>query len=296
MQNLPREAFGAVYRIISPCSVRFACWADTCWRASLPAMLLTIDVGNTQTVAGVYDGSQLKFMWRVSTNRFDTSDELRVKLIPLLSCAGMAFSDVDRACLASVVPQLTDAWLDAIYDAAGTRAFVCTAQSANGLFKSKYPHPEEIGADRVADAVGAVALYGSPVVVVDFGTATNIEVVDADGYFVGGIIAPGIQTSAQALFSRGARLAAIDLVAPDAAIGVSTETAIQSGIVLGEADRVDGLVRRVFSQLGYAAPVVATGGLAHLVAQHSATIEHVNPELTIEGLRLIAQAQIERLA
>lgn len=253
-------------------------------------MLLTVDIGNTHTVAGVYDGARLRCMWRVSTNRLETPDELRAKLIPLLGAEGLAFSDVDAACLASVVPQLTEAWVKAIREGAHVEAVVCTAQTAGSLFKSVYPNPREVGPDRIADAVAAMALYGCPVVVVDFGTATNIEVVDEHGYFVGGIIAPGIQTSAQALFSQATRLSAIELTAPAAPIGTSTETAIQSGIVLGEADRVDGLVRRVFAQLGYTAPVVATGGLAPLVAEHSATITHTNPELTIEGLRLIAEA------
>ena len=257
-------------------------------------MLLAIDVGNTQTVVGAYDQGSLVRMWRVTTNRLDTADELRIKLIPLLESEGLSLSDVALASLASVVPQLTDAWCKAVRDGSGAQTVVCTPESAGELFKGSYPNLHEVGADRVADAVAATALYGAPVVVVDFGTATNIEVLDDEGRFIGGIIAPGIQTSAQALFSRTSRLAAIDLVAPAAAIGVSTETAIQSGIVLGEADRIDGLVRRVFAQLGYEAPVVATGGLAPLVAAHSATIQHVNPELTIEGLRLIAEAHSTR--
>lgn len=253
-------------------------------------MLLAIDVGNTQTVIGVYVAGRLARMWRVTTNRLDTADELRVKLIPLFESEGLSFADVTRASLASVVPQLTEAWCRAIFDASGAQTIVCTAESAADLFATTYPRPHEIGADRVADAVAASKIYGAPVVVVDFGTATNIEIIDASGAFLGGIIAPGVQTSAQALFSHASRLSAIDLVAPPEAIGVSTETAIQSGIVLGEADRIDGLVRRIFDQLGYEATVVATGGLAPLIAQHSSTIQHVNPELTIEGLRLIAEA------
>ena len=160
-----------------------------------------------------------------------------------------------------------------------------------GLFRTDYPAPHEIGADRIADAVAAKERYGAPVVVVDFGTATNIEVTDRDGNFVGGVIAPGVETSAAALYSHATRLAAIELADPHQAIGTSTETAIQAGIVYGEADRVDGLVRRIFAQLGYEAPVVATGGLATCVAELSATITHVDPELTLEGLRLIAAAQ-----
>ena len=135
--------------------------------------------------------------------------------------------------------------------------------------------------------MAAQALYGTPVVVVDFGTATNIEVVDENGMFAGGIIAPGLETGANALFSHASRLAAIDLVDPRTAIGGSTEQAVQAGIVYGEADRVDGLVRRVFAQLGYEATVVATGGLASRVAPLSSTIDRVDPELTLQGLRML---------
>ena len=253
-------------------------------------MLLTIDIGNTQTVIGVWRGEDLLHKWRVATNRTSTSDELRVKLVTLLELAGIDFKEIRKACVASVVPQLFGAWRDCIRDAAGIEAIPCNAETAGELFHSNYPRPHEIGADRIADAVAAIALYGAPAVVVDFGTATNIEVIDADGCFVGGIIAPGMQTSAQAMFANATKLAATELVAPPAAIGTSTETAIQSGIVLGEADRADGLVRRIFDQMGYEATVIATGGLAPLISQHSSTIQHVNPELTIVGLRLIAEA------
>ena len=175
-------------------------------------MLLAADIGNTQTVVGVYRGSDLACMWRLATNPATTADEVRVMLLPLFESAGLALSDVDRAALASVVPQLTGAWCRAIRDGAGVEALVCSAQTAGSLFKASYPNPLEIGADRVADAVGARSRYGEPVVVVDFGTATNIEVIDAEGFFVGGIIAPGLQTSAQTLFSRGAQLPAINQI------------------------------------------------------------------------------------
>ncbi|WP_080801620.1 type III pantothenate kinase [Arabiibacter massiliensis] len=254
-------------------------------------MLLAIDVGNTQTVVGVYQGESLLHRWRVATNKKHTSDELRVKLVPLLSSEGIAVGDLDGVALASVVPQLTLSWCAAVRRMIGREALVCTAEAAGGLFEADYPNPREVGADRVADAVAAKALYGAPVVVVDFGTATNIEVIDAEGKFVGGVIAPGVETSASALFSHATKLGAIDLVDPGVAIGRNTEEAIQAGIVYGEADRVDGLVRRIFGQLGYEAPVVATGGLASRVAAQSSTITATNPELTLEGLRLIYAAR-----
>ena len=170
---------------------------------------------------------------------------------------------------------------------AGKTPLICNAEAAGDLFKTTYDNPSEIGADRVADAVAARAIYGVPVVVVDFGTATNMEVIDDEGRFVGGVIAPGMETSAAALFAHATKLAATELVDPHTAIGRTTTEAIQAGIVYGEAARVDGIVKRIFAQLGYEAPVVATGGLATRVAEFSETITDTNSELTLEGLRLI---------
>ncbi len=254
-------------------------------------MLLVVDIGNTHTVVGIYDGRKLLASWRIGTNRLNTSDELRSVLTPLMQASGIDSGDIHRAAIASVVPQLTSAWQKAVRDVNGIEMLCCNARSAAGLFTADYPHPHEIGADRVADAVAASALYGAPVVVVDFGTATNFEVINREGYFVGGVIAPGLQTSAAALTSHGALLPAIELTAPPQAIGTNTVEAIQSGVMLGEADRVDGLVRRIFRQLGYEATVVATGGLAEAMAPLCETIQVVNPDLTLEGLRLISEAQ-----
>lgn len=253
-------------------------------------MVLAIDVGNTQTVLGVYDGIELKHMWRIATNKKETSDELRLKARPLIESEGISVGDLEGAVLASVVPALTEGWADAISHLIGKKPFLCNAETAGALFDTTYGNPSEIGADRIADAVAARALYGSPVVVVDFGTATNMEVIDDEGRFVGGVIAPGMETSAAALFSHATKLAATELVDPHTAIGRSTTEAIQAGIVYGEAARVDGIVRRIFAQLGYEAPVVATGGLAPRVAELSETITCTNPTLTLEGLRLVYDA------
>lgn len=249
-------------------------------------MLLTIDVGNTHTVIGGYEGDSLQFVWRMATNKKQTEDEIRATLSSMFFAQHLDCSCVNGVALASVVPQLSMAWKRVARDLFHTEAFVCTAEATEGLFRADYPNVHEIGSDRVADAIASVHLYGAPVVVVDFGTATNIEVVNKDGLFVGGIIAPGVSTSASALFSYAAKLAATELVDPGVAIGTSTETAIQSGIVYGEAGRVDGLVRRIFAQLGYEAPVIATGGLAPIIAPCSETITNQNAELTLEGLRL----------
>lgn len=253
-------------------------------------MLLVIDVGNTQTVIGVFEKTQLKHMWRVATSKVDTSDELRMKVRPLLFMEGVDASEVDGAAIASVVPALTSAWCQALERLIGVEPVVCNAAAAGDLFETDYDYPNEIGADRIADAVAAKALYGAPVIVVDFGTATNLEVIDREGRFVGGIIAPGLETSAKALFSHATKLPAIELADPGSAIGKNTVHAMQSGIVYGEADRVDGFVTRVFDELGYTAPVVATGGLATTMAPLCHTVTTTNPELTLEGLRLVYEA------
>ena len=193
--------------------------------------------------------------------------------------------------LASVVPALTMAWCAAAYRMIGKDALVCSAETAGSLFEADYPNPHEIGADRVADAVAAKALYGAPVIVVDFGTATNIEVIDKDGCFAGGIIAPGVESSMNALFSHAALLPQVELVDPRNAIGRNTTKAMQVGIVYGEIDRVDGLVNRVFDQLGYKTTVVATGGLSSTMAPLSKTISEVNPDLTLQGIRMIYEHQ-----
>ena len=247
-------------------------------------MLLAIDIGNTQTVIGVFDGAELRHMWRVATNKADTSDELRLKAKPLLDSEGIAVADVGGSIIASVVPSLSAAWKRALSGMLGCDPVVCSAKTAADLFATSYDNPSEIGADRVADAVAARMLYGAPVI-------ANLEVVDAQGLFVGGIIAPGLETSAAALFSHATKLPSIELVDPGSAIGKNTVHAMQSGIVYGEADRVDGFVRRVFDELGYNAPVVATGGLATTMAPLCKTITHVNPELTLEGLRIIYEAR-----
>lgn len=255
-------------------------------------MLLVIDVGNTQTVVGLYEGPELAYRWRISTIKHETSDELRLRLQQLLDFEGVETASIDGVSLASVVPALTVAWKAAIHYMLGMEALVCSAETASAVFTPDYPNPAEIGADRVADAVAARALYGAPVVVVDFGTATNIGVVDARGCFVGGVIAPGMETSATALFSHATKLGAIDLEDPRTAIGHNTTQAMQAGIVYGEADRVDGLLRRIFEQLGYEAPVVATGGLATRVAPYSRIVSRTNPVLTLEGLRLVYESRL----
>lgn len=250
-------------------------------------MLLAIDVGNTQTVLGVYDDDRLVHMWRLATNVDHTSDELRVKLATLLSLEGVDRKAIDGAILDSVVPALTHNWEKVCWRSFGVEALIVSSSTCGHLLNIAEGTFAELGADRVADAVAAKALYGSPVVVVDFGTATNIEVVNKEGTFMGGVIAPGVESSTRSLLSRAALLHAVELEDPGVAIGTNTTDAIKIGIVCGEAARIDGLISRIHNQLGYTTPVIATGGLAHRIAPVSQCITEINLELTLQGLRLI---------
>lgn len=250
-------------------------------------MLLAIDVGNTQTVVGVYDDDELLHMWRLATNVDYTSDELRIKLHALLSAEEIDNTAIDGAILASVVPALTHCWEKVCLRSFGVEVIVVSSTNCAPFLNIAPGTFGELGADRVADAVAAKVLYGSPVVVVDLGTATNIEVIDKDGTFVGGVIAPGVDSSLRSLLARTALLHAVELDDPGTAIGANTTEAIKIGAVYGEAARIDGLIDRIHEQLGYTTTVVATGGLSHRIAPFTKSITEVNLELTLQGLRRI---------
>ncbi|MDR0350231.1 MAG: type III pantothenate kinase [Coriobacteriales bacterium] len=259
-------------------------------------MLLAVDVGNTQTALGLYAGENLLAHWRLASLADTTADELALRIRSLLALDGqsdqrlasalLGDTIVRNAVVASVVPALTEQWERAAARLARERVLIVDSSLDIGLDLA-YADPTEIGADRLADAVAALALYGAPCIVVDFGTATNIEVIDEKGSFIGGVIAPGLVTSAQALFSAAARIAKTKVEVPTRVIGKSTEEALRAGLTLGEIDRIDGLVRRIEAELGYPATVVATGGLSERVVGLSQTISIVNDTLTLEGLRLI---------
>lgn len=250
-------------------------------------MILTIDIGNTQTVLGLFDKDALVRVWRIATQPQHTSDELCVSYLSLMEAHSYSPASVESACIASVVPNMGNVWKQALNSLHNTP--VCFARDVVGtdLFTTNYPNPLEIGSDRIADALAAWDLCKQACIVLDFGTATNIEVIDSNGLFVGGIIAPGIQASAAALFSKAARLSAIELTAPLKSIGRSTEEAVQSGIIYGEVCRADGLVARIEEELGCACFVVGTGGLVDMIAPLSTKIMHVDKNLTLKGLLLI---------
>lgn len=249
-------------------------------------MLLAIDVGNTQTVLGLFEGADLVAHWRISSNPALTADELRVKLGGLLGSSGHAWVDVDEAVMSSVVPRLTSAWEELVEAGCGCRLMVVGPGIKTGL-PIRYDNPHEVGADRIVNSVAAVAAHGAPVIIVDFGTATTLDVVGPDGAYLGGAIAPGVETSAEALFAKAARLSKVDLEPPSRVIGTNTHASVQAGLMLGEAAMIDGLVRRARDELGVTAPVVATGGLAPRMAPLCETIEHVDVDLTLTGLRII---------
>ena len=244
-------------------------------------MLLAVDVGNTQTVLGLYDGERLTEDWRVATERTRTGDELGVLL------GGMLDLDaVDGICLASTVPMLIREWERLALRWADAPILVVGPGVRTGI-PIRYDDPREVGPDRIVNSVAAKERYGAPVIVVDFGTSTNFDVVSAAGEYVGGVLAPGIETSMEALFARAARLVKVDYVEPPSVIGKTTVGGLQSGVVYGFAGQVDGIVTAIRGELGVEAKVVATGGLSELVAPHSSTISVVDPNLTLDGLRLV---------
>jgi type III pantothenate kinase len=244
-------------------------------------MLLAVDVGNTQTVLGLYRDGQLVDHWRLATERSSTADELGVLLTGLLD-----FDGVDGICLASTVPVLVREW-ELLAEKWAHAPLLVVGPGVKTGIPIRYDDPRELGPDRIANAIAAKERYGAPVIVVDFGTSTNFDVVSSEGEYVGGVLAPGVEVSMDALFARAARLVTVDYSAPRSVIGKTTISALQSGLVYGFAGQVDGIVRRIRAELGAEARAVATGGLADLVAPHSETIERVDPFLTLEGLRLV---------
>jgi type III pantothenate kinase len=245
-------------------------------------MLLAVDVGNTQTVLGLYaDAAGLADHWRLATERTRTGDELGVLLDGLLD-----LESVGGICLACTVPTLVREWERVAERWTRTPILVVGPGVKTGI-PIRYDDPREVGPDRIVNAVAAKERYGAPVIVVDFGTSTNFDVVSPAGEYVGGVLAPGIETSMEALFQRAARLVKVDYVEPPSVIGKTTVAGLQSGVVYGFAGQVDGIVGAIRGELGADARAVATGGLAELVAPHSTTIASVDPHLTLDGLRLV---------
>lgn len=259
-------------------------------------MLLAVDAGNTQTVVGLYqlDGEpatgrrpeeNLLDHWRISTAASRTSDEVAVLLQGFLALRGFTFTDLHGIAVSSGVPRVTAALRDLSERYLDFEPVVIEPGVRTGI-AILYENPKEVGADRIANAVGAFDLYGGPTIVADFGTATTCDAVSAKGEYLGGAIAPGIEISMDALTGRAAALRAVELIPPRNVLGKSTVESIQSGAVFGFAAQVDGLCARIEQELGECT-IVATGGLCELIAPWSERIQHTEPWLTLHGLRLV---------
>ena len=244
-------------------------------------MLLAVDVGNTQTVFGLYDRLELGERWRIATEAQRTGDELGALLADFLD-----FGALDGICLSCTVPRLIREYEHVAERWVKAPLLVIGPGIKTGI-PVQHDAPHEIGPDRIVNAVAAKEKYGAPAIVVDFGTSTNFDVVSPAGEYVGGVLAPGVEISMDALFAKAARLVKVDYVEPPAAIGKSTATALQSGLVYGFAGQVDGIVDAIRRELGTEATAIATGGLADLIAPHSRTIGKVDPFLTLDGLRIV---------
>jgi len=246
-------------------------------------VLLAVDVGNTQTVLGLYRDDELVEHFRLATDRSRTGDELGVTLAALLD-----LEDVDGICLATTVPALQREW-ERVAERWARAPLLVVGPGVKTGIPIRYDDPREVGPDRIVNAVAATERYGAPCIVVDFGTSTNFDIVSPEGDYVGGVLAPGIEISMDALFARAARLVKVDFVAPSNVIGKTTVGGLQSGLVYGFAGQVDGIVTAIRTELGVDAQTIATGGLADLIAPHAQTLDRVDPHLTLEGLRIVWQ-------
>ncbi len=249
-------------------------------------MLLVVDVGNTQTHFGTYEGDQLLEHWRFATVRTSTADELGAALRALLELRGIGLADLNGSIISSTVPQLEPEWIRM-----GKRYLNHDTLAVGPGLRTAMPiridNPRELGADRLVNAVAAFEQVQGPVISVDFGTAVNYDVVSGKGEYLGGVIAPGVEVSLDALTTRGAKLPKIDLLAPRNAIGKSTVEAIRSGIIYGFAAQVDGIVTRLVEELGEDAEVLATGGLASHIVPYTTVIDEIVEDLTLRGLKLL---------
>jgi type III pantothenate kinase len=249
-------------------------------------MLLAMNVNNTNTSFGLHAGDRWVVHWRVATDRAKQPDEYAMLLRSLFDYSDLDWAQITGVALSSVVPPITSVFVDLSRRYLGHEPLIVTHRLETGV-KILIDYPAEAGSDRILNALGARTLHGCPCIVVDFGTATTFDAISEEGDYLGGAIAPGLGIAAEALFSRTAKLPRIELTAPPAAIGRNTVHAMQSGLVLGYVGLIEGMVARIRAELGARAKVIATGGMAHILAEHTAVIETVDPILTLEGLRLI---------
>ena len=249
-------------------------------------MLLAVDIGNSMVNLGVFDEDNLVANLRVSTDARRSSDEYGLMIRDLLALNGVDRATITDVCMCSVVPPLTGVFEELSETYFHVKSLSVTAGVRTGL-QISYDNPRDVGADRIVDAVAAINLYGQPIIIVDFGTATVFDAISKDGVYLGGAISPGINVAAEALFLNTSQLRRVELVAPKSAIGQNTSTALQAGLVLGYAGLVTGLVERFKSELGPESKVIGTGGLANIISQEADVFDAINQDLTLIGLRLI---------
>jgi type III pantothenate kinase len=258
------------------------------------SVIFVFDIGNTNTVLGVYDGDDLKYHWRIETNRNRTDDEYGMVIKSLFNHVGLNFSDIDGIVISSVVPPIMFALERMCEKYFNLKPLIVGPGTKTGL-NIKYENPREVGADRIVNAVAAIHDYGSPLIIVDFGTATTYCYVNEDKQYMGGAIAPGINISTEALYSKAAKLPRIEITRPEGVIGKNTVSAMQAGIVYGYVGQVEGIVKRMKEQSKLKATVIATGGLAQLISQESDIFDVIDPFLTLKGLQLIYKRNIESI-
>ena len=256
-------------------------------------LLLAIDVGNTNIMLGVYDGNNLQMCWRISTDRARTEDEYGVIIRNLFRQNGFQAECIQAMIISSVVPPLRYPLGRMAQKYFKVSPLIVGPGIKTGL-NILMDNPQELGADRVVNAVGAIELYGGPLIIVDFGTATTFCAISEKSEYLGGAIAPGIQISTEALFQKAAKLPRVELIKPQKVIGKNTVESIQAGVIYGFVGNVDGIVRRMCNEFQHKPRVVATGGMAGLIASESETIEDVNYFLTLEGLRSIYEKNIPK--
>ncbi|MEM7129154.1 MAG: type III pantothenate kinase [Chloroflexota bacterium] len=255
-------------------------------------MLLTIDIGNTNTMLGLYTGDELGPHWRLTTDHDRMPDEYAMQLLALFQHVQIATDQISGVAIASGVPPLTSKWSQVSRIYLQVEPLVVSATMQTEL-KILYDKPEAVGADRIVDAVAAFRRYGGPLCIVDFGTATTFEAVTAEAEYLGGAIVPGINISADALYQRAAQLPKVDIARPPSAIGRNTIHAMQSGLLFGYVSMVEGMVTRFQAELGQEAKVVGTGGLAPIIADETDIIDYIDPWLTLDGLRMIYEEMTE---
>lgn len=259
-------------------------------------MLLAIDTGNTNTLFAVHDGKEWRAQWRSATDMTKTADDYAVWLSQLMEISGLKLAQIDSCIISTVVPQSLFNQRNLARRYLNTEPMVIGENVDLGV-KVKIPKPSEVGADRLVNAVGAHSLFpGQPLIVIDSGTATTFDIVDADGSFEGGIIAPGINLSMKALHEAAAKLPRISIQKPDHVIGKDTVSAMQSGVFWGYIDLIDGLVERIKSEYGAPMTAIATGGVASLFQGAARRIDHFDPDITIRGLKLIFERNAQQAA